>query len=400
MKKTILVIISFICLIAGCNTTDPISEPERPPGYQEDIPWPSLADTPWPMHHGDPQGTGRSKNLGPTTGLAAYTIASGESQTGMTIGLDFTIYYTADGKVIASDYNGDKKWELKIAGELDTTPLLSSDSTLYIAGGAMRNILALRLDGSIRWEYTSQYDIWNSTLGIDKNSNLYFIDNNRNLTALSQDGVLLWQINDSRFLGNSSTVLAFSPDGDIIYLQGINVYLLAVNIKTQEVIWTFGENTMRIGPMVDSQGNIYIFPEKDNYFYSLLPTGEVRWKFLHDEGNYTIDNIEPAIDIEGNIYFGFKNLYSLDYSGNLRWSVDLEDYLIFASIITDNTGNVYVSTSKDFGDNKAIGFNSSGDKLWERKLEFERLPGASMAISDDGSLFIPNFRCNNIEVIK
>ena len=35
------------------------SESPKPPGYQEDIPWPSLADSPWPMFYGNPQNNGR-----------------------------------------------------------------------------------------------------------------------------------------------------------------------------------------------------------------------------------------------------------------------------------------------------------------------------------------------------
>lgn len=34
---------------------------------QVKIPWPSLADSPWPILRGDMQGTGRSEYIGPRT---------------------------------------------------------------------------------------------------------------------------------------------------------------------------------------------------------------------------------------------------------------------------------------------------------------------------------------------
>jgi len=34
---------------------------------QQPIPWPSLADSPWPFIRGDMQATGRSKYIGPIT---------------------------------------------------------------------------------------------------------------------------------------------------------------------------------------------------------------------------------------------------------------------------------------------------------------------------------------------
>ena len=64
-KIIFLIIILLIFISCRKDTTGIETEEPLPPGYQQDIPWPSLADSPWPINHGDPQSTGRSKYPGP-----------------------------------------------------------------------------------------------------------------------------------------------------------------------------------------------------------------------------------------------------------------------------------------------------------------------------------------------
>ncbi|MCB9058074.1 MAG: PQQ-like beta-propeller repeat protein [Calditrichae bacterium] len=326
-----ILVFYFFCLFSFVliSCSDSGTEPQpKPPGYQEDIPWPSLADSPWPMYHGNPQSTGRSRFAGPTEGIISKIIDAEDSQAGVIVGFDSTFYYTTRSELIASDYTGNKKWSLLLGAELTTTPLLSKDSVLYIANGSLKTIFAITHDGEIKWEYKSQSDIWNLTLGIDLEGNLYFIDNDNNLTVLSADGTLLWQLNDIRILKGSGVTFSFSPDGKTLYLQGKETTLLAIDINEHIIKWTFGDTILRTGPIVDNQGNIYVLPDvdsfstKNNFFYSLNPSGEIRWQFKHNEKNI-LNNIEPTMDSNGNIYFGSDTLYSLDYNGNLNWKVNL-----------------------------------------------------------------------------
>ena len=58
----------FLISWSSCRkSTEPIGTEKPPPGFQENIPWPSLADSPWPMADHDPQSTGRSNLKGPIT---------------------------------------------------------------------------------------------------------------------------------------------------------------------------------------------------------------------------------------------------------------------------------------------------------------------------------------------
>lgn len=77
----------LMLLLMSCkeNPTTP-SEPPKPPGYQEDIPWPSLADSPWPMNHHDPQSTGRSRYVGPMNDSVYWILNLDYNQTSAVIG--------------------------------------------------------------------------------------------------------------------------------------------------------------------------------------------------------------------------------------------------------------------------------------------------------------------------
>jgi len=399
-----LLFLLFIFLISSCDTTDPNPPEEKPPGYQEDIPWPSLADSPWPMYHGDPQSTGRSRYTGPTQGVVSNVIPASQMQAGIIIGYNSTIYYTASGTLFSSDFAGRINWELKLASEISCTPLMGNDSTIYVYSGSEKKIFAINNDGTIEWEYEAADATWNASLGIDKDGNIYFVMNST-LFVLSKNGELLWELFDSRFLSNPDDTFPFSPDGNTIYLQGHTTSLIAVDIKTHNVIWDFGDREMKTGAIVDNEGNIYIFPSsvlgKENYFYSLTPTGEIRWKFKHEENDFMLDNAEPAIDKEGNIYFGFHNLYSLDYFGNLRWKVNLEGSSIGSSILVDNIGNIFIGTHSDNSyDLNVFAFDNTGLKIWGVLINSERVLGTSAAIAENGVLLYPTFRSDNYYIIK
>ncbi len=72
-KSIIIFFILFLSLLLNCKNKSPT---ETPPDNnihpQVDIPWPSLGDSQWPMHHHDPQSTGRSPFVGPQQGEVAW----------------------------------------------------------------------------------------------------------------------------------------------------------------------------------------------------------------------------------------------------------------------------------------------------------------------------------------
>jgi len=403
--KNIILTSLLLSIIVFYSCKEKVTNPpdtQLPEGYQQDIPWASLADSPWPMYHGDAQQTGRSKFIGPTIGKVEKIIPDTNMQAGIVIGFDNTIYFTTYNSLVASDYYGNIKWKILLGAELNTTPLIGHDTTIYVANGSLKTIYAINKDGSIKWEYKLNYSIWNPSFGIDLYGNLYFV-NASTLSVVSKEGKLIWQLYDERLLSGYDDVVSFSPDGKTVYCQGRTVSLIAIDIATKKILWTFGKSRLQSGAVVDNKGNIYIFPDSDpakvNYFYSLTPTGEIRWKFQHEENDFMLDNVEPAIDKDGNIFFGFSKLYSLDYSGKLRWKLDFGGYKIFSAILTDRLGNIFLGTSLTLGQQKIISISNSGEINWDVNVN-ERAVGSSAALSEDGTLFYPTFRSNNLYIIK
>ncbi|MDP2364134.1 MAG: hypothetical protein Q8M94_10235, partial [Ignavibacteria bacterium] len=88
----LLILCTNIILFTACK--DEITQPPpKPPGYQEDIPWPSLADSPWPMYQHDPQNTGRSKYKGPQSGVTTWDYDSVSIESSVVIGLNGSIIF-------------------------------------------------------------------------------------------------------------------------------------------------------------------------------------------------------------------------------------------------------------------------------------------------------------------
>ena len=136
MRNLNYLILSFLVIIyTNCQkSTEPIENDIPPPGFQEDIPWPSLAESPWPMYHGDPQSTGRSKYPGPISGVIEWTIDSMWVKSGVSIGYDRTLHFNSAGIIsglIAANAYGNIKWKLEEVvtnRDVVSTPLVAAST--------------------------------------------------------------------------------------------------------------------------------------------------------------------------------------------------------------------------------------------------------------------------------
>lgn len=408
----LLTSLSLITLQSCSEKKMPTEPPPNPPGYQEDIPWSSLADSPWPMNHHDPQSTGRSKFVGPSQGIIAGKIQSGELQNSIVLGTDKNLFFspTRDSASLYSvDYTGNVIWKIALpSSEIFTTPLIAADGTIYFYSRKFNewNLYAVSKEGTILWSYKPGGDFQQLGMNIGLDGTLYFIDGFHNLVALSKSGDELWKYNDARFWSSLWSSLTFAPDGKTIYIQGFNdVSLLAFDIINKEIKWIWGSSALYNSPIVDSDGNIYLFPSHQNSsanpkFYSLKPDGSLKWEFEYTPLHYDkYLNLDPTIDKKGNVYFGLDTIYSLDYNGVLRWKYGLGTGLTgnnYSPLVCDAQSNVYIGLV----DNRIISLNSEGYLRWEVFVDGERTLGLSPAISEDGTLFYPTWRSDSIIIIK
>ncbi len=366
---------SFLILSCKDEGTPPIELPE---GYQEDISWPSLADSPWPMYRGNPQGTSRSKYIGPQLGIVEWERDSLNLTAGLSIGYDNVIYTISEDPfryVCAIDNYGKFVWKYdslqNYCEDLHSTPIILKDSTIITTSGQCGNLIAFKPNGSIRWKLNIGAALYNVGITVGKDGTIYLTDSQHRLHAVSSNGELLWSYQDSRIGHYGFVALTLSPDSKTLYIQGKGVSLIAFDVEYKNIKWTFGHVAMPTYPMVDNKGNIYILIKNDSInskhsLYSLKPDGSIRWIYEHNNLNFSMNEIGMAMDYNGNIYFAFDTLYSVNYTGKLNWKLPL-GYLNFSPLIVDKAGTIYVQRSGGGTNMLPLAATKEGTVLWEMK---------------------------------
>ena len=405
-------------LVSACEKNPANGDGDDPTTMpQVHIPWPSLADSPWPMYRHDPQGTGRSQYVGPQLGEVTWSLPAApgiQSSIGFTsfaIGPDSIIYFGSSYENVegvgqtwvfyAVAPDGSVQWTFRDTTMhthqyMERAPLVTADSTIIFAvpWGSEGYVYALHPDGNLRWRF--HLDAQPSDLNIGLDGTLYLIGGN-DLYALTPEGGLNWRIYANKeFRAYASAGLAISPDGATIYVCGDIGYptLYAVGHNSQ-INWTFfsGDSTVITSsiPMVDNQGNIYIAPGRSYLgpadtsatgFFSLTSLGEVRWKI----GSKGPSRDQYSIDSNGYIYYtvtsepGRMLLRSLGHNGTERWAVDWPN--VIAPLICDAIETIYVMSY----DAAAIS-GANGEIIWQINL-----PGGGVwqcpALAADGILYI------------
>ncbi len=404
MKKIFLLqMLLVLLLFTSCKekATNPPDTP-LPEGYQQDIPWPSLADSPWPMYHNDPQNTGRSKYSGPISGIIYKKIEAINMEATPVLGKDSLLFFSTSLPGMFSAYKNYSQilWQKSTQQAIHTTPILDNENNIYVLGNF--SLEKYNPTGNLLWSYPVTKGILSSALTIDKNGNIYFISSDFTLNVIDKQGNFKWNFSDNRLFKNTYHVPAFSPDGNTIYLQGETVSLIAFDITERRVKWAFGATPLESVPVVDSYGNIYVAPTQTgkNYFlhYSLNSDGDIRWqnKVYHKSGSMSEDG---AIDKAGNILFGSDDtLYSFSYRGNLNWKKSIGQNFMVQTTITDNLGNIYFGAWSNNNGSKVMAYNNKGTFLWEVQIDGEYFLYPP-TINSDNKLIIPSFQSKNLYVI-
>ncbi len=376
---------------------------------QVDIPWPTLADSPWPMSKHDPQFTGRSPYKGPQTPTIAWTEDMEDGIfSGPVIGergnLYFGSYFVHSDQFYSYSPDGEFIWEYETGSNRPSQAgiIIDSSNTIYF-GSRDSNLYALNLEGTLKWKYNTSGSILSTVIpNIDLQGNIYItnwlsiITDEGELCSIKPDGTLNWKVMyGSGFAGNSPV---FSPDGNTIYIAGLNSKLFALNLDGS-IKWEFSCGAIRGTPMIDSDGNIYFIPsEAPQYLYSLKPDGSIRWKyFMQDIG--TVEIISgPTIDEQGNIYTialdtaccpFYTMLLSLTYDGDFRWKYifeDVEGEDFTQPLICDSEGTVYVGSA--VGSNY-YAISNDGELKWKLQLDgISQQVDNTGAIAKDGTLYL------------
>lgn len=411
-KQKFLVFVIGIIILTSCNKKNPTETQPKITHPQANIPWASLADSPWPMYHHDPQSTGRSQYKGPRQGIIKWKFEPDSTALiwpAIIIGSDSTVYFSTQNEktqygtssfLYAVYPDGTLKWKYQFEDTQtsDFAPLIAADGTIFIGTTGITDYLnAIDPNGTLKWRRKINVA---SQINIGLDGTLYFRGGDGYLYAVSQDGAILWNIKEG--YGFYYYGCSFSPDGSTIYLFSMTNQhdisaLCAVN-TSGILLWKYNlqdslpnNNSL---PLVGSNGNIYFgvesIPLSNSKFYSISSKGQLNWFFKCEGG--AVGGEEPTIDRDGNLYIlswdSSFSIVSIDYGGNFRWQIK-EQLFPYAGYVCDNEGVLYVFQSD------ITAYKSNGEILWQLNLDgsFNRI--AAPAIGLDGTLYVGTYGDTN-----
>ncbi|MBS3816850.1 MAG: PQQ-binding-like beta-propeller repeat protein [Candidatus Thermoplasmatota archaeon] len=301
-----------------------------------------LADSPWPCFHQNRNHTGQS----------AYST----------------------GQV-----DGTLKWSHDTGGDVYSSPVISSDGTVYI-GSSDNKVYAVNPDGTLDWTYDTGGKVWTSP-AISSNGTIYVGSWGHKFYALNPNGTLKWSYNTGNNITSSPVI---GSDGTIYFGSGYPDYDLYALNKDGSVKWTYSANVLYSSPAVSETGTIYV-GSRDGNLYAINPDGSKRWNFT--TGDYVFSS--PAIGTGGTIYVGSydNNLYALNPDGSLKWNYSAGGK-IHSSPAIANDGTIYFGSK----DNNVYALNPDGTLKWNYTTG--DIVDSSPAISSEGTVFVGSYDDN------
>ena len=130
-----------------------------------------------------------------------------------------------DKKLYAINPNGTKKWEFETGGEIESSPAIGSDGTIYV-GSWDHKFYALNPNGTKKWEFVTGGCIESSpAIGLD--GTIYVGLGNNNLYAFNPDGTKKWEFVTGSYIISSP---AIGSDGTI-YVGSADRKLYAIGLS-------------------------------------------------------------------------------------------------------------------------------------------------------------------------
>jgi len=267
--------------------------------------------------------------------------------------------------------------------------IIDSSNTIYF-GSTDKYLYALNPDGTLKWEFETSARIREVAIpNIDLQGNIYITNfifdhpepDRGELYSIKPDGTLNWKVMYDNGFAFKSPV--FSPDGNTIYIAGVDSDLFALNLDGS-IKWKFSCGNILTAPMIDSDGNIYFTPTQvPQYFYSLKPDGSIRWKYELQLGTY-IYSIS-TIDNDGNLYGIALDTACCPYYP-LLFSLNFDGDEFRQPLICDSEGTVYFGSTFGF---YYYTISSEGELKWKLSLiEQQQQVDNTGAIAEDGTLYL------------
>lgn len=367
---------------------------------QNDIPWPTLADSPWPMIKHDPQFTGRSKYKGPQNGTIIW---KRDLEHGIFSGpvldkndnLFFGSYYYHSDAFYSYTKDGSQRWKFELGQKRPPSSgiLIDSSNTIYF-GARDSNFYAMNPDGTLKWKINVSAEIPElAIINIDLNGNLYVTNIKGDLCSINPLGEINWKVKYESGFAASSPV--FAPDGQTIYIAGRDSNLFALDLSGN-IKWKFQCGKIKLAPVVNDYGNIIFIPnESPLCLKSIDKDGHINWDYLLRPNDPLDIWSIPAIDFDNNIFFINVDtvittrwtLTSIDKNGQFRWKYIFgqdEGMGFTQPLIIDSEGTIYVGSTIGL---LYYAISNDGNVKWTLRLNEHQVDNTG-AIGEDGTLYL------------
>jgi outer membrane protein assembly factor BamB len=239
-------------------------------------------------------------------------------------------------------------------------PTFGNNGSVYIAGHNKDGRGFHSVNQSLttaNWVFESGTE-FNATPAIGADGTIYIGSTNDNLYAINPDGTEKWSIEYGTWTASAT---AIGPDGTIYFSGETSTggVLLAVNPNgTEKWRKSLSEKAGQGGPAVAADGTIYLggYEEK---MIAYNPDGTEKWSYAAKGAIETV----PAIDNEGNLYFGDTNgfFHVVNSDGLNPYKVVKLGDETHSSAAIGSDGIIYVASNQgEFGKVYALKTNATG----------------------------------------
>ncbi len=334
-----------------------------------------LADSAWPMFHGNARHTGLSPyDTSSNTGTLKWKYETEYSvDSSPAIGSDGTIYVgSLDSYLYAINPDGTLKWRYQTGGDVRSSPAIGSDGIIYVGSGD-HYLYAINPDGTLKWKY--QTGNWvSSSPAIGSDGTIYVGSWDNYLYAINPDGTLKWRYQTGDDVFSSP---AIGSDGTV-YVGSDDNYLYAIN-PDGTLKWKYQTGAgVGSSPAIGSDGTVYV-GSYDDYIYAINPDGTLKWRYQTGDDVFS----SPAIGSDGTIYVGSLDsyLYAINPDGTLKWRYETGN-VVNSSPAIGSDGTIYVGS----GENKLYAINPDGTLKWKYQTGINLY--SSPAIGSDGTIYV------------
>ncbi len=401
MKRIQLVLLLII--VVGIISCDSPTESKHNPYEQHPIPWPSLAESPWPMAYGNPQHTCQANYISNISGSIYWEMEMQDGViSGISIDINNKIYvgtYQYLGKFYKIDSDGKILWTFNTSENNPTASLIDHRGTIYF-GSADGYLYALNPDGTLKWRYNTGSSIWTKCINISLENEIILPSGDK-LFCIDSAGVCKWIFSDRKvniWYGSS-----ISPDGNTIYVityTDKSAGLCAISERGQLIWEKYQGRIFSDVPSIDNSGNLYFLSSspsfeqnKDLKLTALSPSGDILWEtVIYNDWFDLFTNV--SISKDGSLIFAAPDstsdnfafaVYNYSLTGKLNWKTRIGSDVISAPILISANGNIFCASTLE--QNGKFYILSSNGKMITSFAIIGAVDGSLAQLSDGSIIF-------------